>query len=467
MQTSLTTNEVPFVEATRDVSTKLKFKEKMSYGLGDLGSNLMWGIVGSFLLYFYTDVALIPVVATGTIMLVARILDALIDPIIGGFVDRTNTRMGRARPYILFGIIPFAVMLVLTFTSPDISETGKIVYASITYIIAGLLYSLVNVPYGALMPLMTRSSEEKNQLSSFRMLGMALGNIVVTACTTPLVKLLGNGSERQGYLYTTVVFAILSSLMFIIVYKNCKERYVGPASASSEKEKGWLMETYKSAFKNGPWVSTVIFSLLMFIKIGAMVAITIYFCIHVLHNPGMISVLLPILYVSMLFSAAITPFILKKFKHRIGNMIALTVFVIGVALMPLFKDNMYLFVSLWFIANVFGGISSGSVFGMTADSVDYNEWKFNKRSEGTLYAGYSFATKVGMAIGSAVIGYALAFSGYNAAEVTPQAASAINTLYFVVPIVCSLLQMIALSFYKLDALHPQVVRELEERRNLA
>lgn len=443
--------------------SKLGFKEKISYGLGDLGSNLMWGIVGSFLLYFYTDVALIPVAATGTLILVARILDSIIDPVIGGFIDRTNTRYGRARPYILFGIVPLAIMLVLTFTSPDLSNTGKILYASITYILAGLLYSLVNIPYGSLMSMMTRSGEEKNQLSSYRMVGMAVGSIIVTAFTTPLVRTLGGGNEKQGYLLTAVIFVALSVILFLIVYKNCKERYVEPVSV--QREKGALLKTYKSAFKNGPWLSTVVFSLLMFVRTGATVSITIYFAIHVLHNPAMISILLPALYVSLLFSAAIAPAFLKKFKQRKGNFIAQILFMIGLALMPMFEHNMVVFVGLWLLANVFGGISSGAVFSMIANSVDYNEWKFNKKAEGTLYAGYSFATKVGMALGSAVVGYTLAITGYQAENVSASASSAINVLFFAIPFVCTVLQLIAVSFYRLDAIHPQIVRELEARRN--
>ncbi|MET3937677.1 GPH family glycoside/pentoside/hexuronide:cation symporter [Paenibacillus sp. PvP094] len=464
MQTTNITNEMPLVGSIiKQKNGKLSFKEKISYGLGDLGSNLMWGIVGSFLLYFYTDVALIPVAATGTLLLVARILDSIIDPVIGGFVDRTNTKFGRTRPYILFGIVPFAIMLILTFTSPDISTTGKIIYASVTYIIAGLLYSLINIPYGSLMSLMTRSGEEKDQLSSFRMVGMAVGSIIVTALTTPMVSYFGGGNEQKGYLYTTIIFAVLSAIMFLIVYRNCKERYVDPVS--SVKEKGSIIQTYKSAFRNTPWVSTIIFSLLLFIRTGATVSITIYFSLHVLHNPAMISILLPALYVSLLCSAAITPTFLKKFKQRKGNIIAQIIFLIGLAFMPFFEHNMVVFVALWFLANVFGGVSSGAVFSMIANSVDYNEWKFNKKAEGTLYAGYSFATKVGMALGSAVVGYTLALTGYSATNVTPEASSAINMLFFVIPLVCTILQIIAVSFYKLDAIHPKVVSELEARRS--
>lgn len=439
----------------------LRLKEKISYGFGDLASNLMWGLVGSFLLYFYTDVALVPVAATGTLFLICRVLDAFIDPVIGGFIDRTNTKFGRTKPYILFGIIPFAVVLILTFTSFDISDTGKIVYAYITYIIAGLLYSVVNIPYGALLPLMTRDSNEKATLSSFRMGGMAIGNILVTAATMPLVGFLGDGNERRGFLLTTILYSILGIICFGIIVKNCQERYLDNHTQSTEKVS--VSTTYKNAFKNGPWLSTIIFALIMFVKIGAQVAITIYFCNIVLGNPALISVLLPLLYVSMIVSSVITPAFIKKFKHRKGNIIALSIYIVGFCLLPFIVSNMTFFIVVYFIANIFGGIGTGAVFGMTADSVDYNEWKFGNRAEGTLYAGYSFATKVGMAIGGALVGYVLAFAGYNANHVTNSAANAINFLYYFVPIFCSLLQIIALSFYKLDKIHPQIVSELNQR----
>lgn len=463
MSTNVVTGENVNAVTGGSKPAKLGILEKFSYGLGDFASNLMWGIIGSFLLYFYTDVALIPVAATGTIMLVARIFDAVIDPVIGGFVDRTHTKWGQTKPYILFGIVPLSVMLVLTFYSPDVSNTWKIVYALVTYLVLGLLYSIVNIPYGALMPLMTRNTDEKSVLSSFRMGGMALGNIFVTACTTPLVVFFGGGSERQGYLLTSVLFAVLGLILFMIVYKNCQERYVLPPSSSKQREKGELISTYKSAFRNGPWITTVLFALMLFIKLGSTVAITIFFCINVLHNPAMISVLLPLMYVAVAVSSFFTPMVLKRFKHRTSNIISLSLYSIGLVIMYFFIGNNTMLIAMWFIANICGAITSGSVFGMTADSVDYNEWKFNKRSEGTLYAGYSFSTKVGMAIGGAVVSFSLAIAGYHAAEVTPAVENSIKILFFAIPIVLSVLQIIIVMFYKLDKLHPQIVRELEQR----
>lgn len=441
--------------------TKLKMREKISYGFGDLASNVMWGLVGSFLLFFYTDVALIPAAATATLFIVARVLDAFIDPVIGSFVDKTNSKYGRTRPFILFGIIPFAIMFVLTFTSFDLSDTGKLIYAYVTYIIVGILYSVVNVPYGALMPLMTRNTDEKAQLASFRMLGMAVGNIVVSAGSMALVNMLGKGNQRTGFLLTSMVFAIAGIVCFLIVSFNCKERYLEKYVESEVKIK--TSETYKNALRNKPWVASIAFAFFMFVRIGATVAITIYFCMYVLKNPGMISVLLPLLYVSIFITAPLTPIFIKKFGHRKANIIGLIIYIVAFCIMPFFVSNMTLFIGIYFVGNVFGGIGTGSIFGMIADSVDFNEWKFGKRTEGTLYAGYSFATKVGIAIGSAAVGYVLAFTGYSAGNVSASAESGINFLYYAVPVVCSIIQIIVLVFYKLDAIHPQIVKELETK----
>ncbi|MDS0524185.1 glycoside-pentoside-hexuronide (GPH):cation symporter [Clostridium sp. SHJSY1] len=451
------------VKIQNNNEVKLKKSEKLSYGLGDFASNLIWGFIGSFLLYYYTDVALIPVAATATLFLFARILDAFIDPVIGGFVDRTNTKYGRTRPYILFGIIPLAIILVLTFTSFNISNTGKIIYEYITYIVIGIVYSVVNIPYGALMPLMTRDTNEKAQLSSFRMIGMAAGNIFVTAGTMPLVKVLGKGDEKTGFILTTILYAIIGVCCYLTVSFKCKERYIESNTIEKNKSKANIIKTYKNAMRNVPWVTTIIFALFMFVKIGAVTAITIYFCNCVLKNSAMVSILLPLQYVSLFFSSAIAPLFIKKFGHRNANIISLIIYSISFCIMPFFSDNMTIFIGVYFIGNIFGGIGSGSVFGMTADSVDYNEWKFGERSEGTLYAGYSFATKVGMAIGGAVIGYVLAFAGYNANNISSSIVNHINLIYYTVPVLCSIIQIVSLLFYNLDSIHPQIVRELEEK----
>jgi Na+/melibiose symporter and related transporters len=278
----------------------------------------------------------------------------------------------------------------------------------------------------------------------------------------PLVNILGKGNQQRGFLFTTIILSIIGFSIYMIILKNCKERYLEVSNETHEKIN--IISTYKDALKNGPWVATLAFSLAMFIKNGATIAITVYYCIQVLKNPAMISILLPLLYVTMLIASIFAPAYLKRLKHRKGNIIALVIYIIGFCILPFCTGNQGLFIPVYFITIIFNGFGSTSVLGMTADAVDYNEWKFGKRTEGTLYAGYSFSLKVGMAIGGAIVGYILAFSGYDAKNVTDSAVNAISMIYYGVPIVLSILQIIAVSCYKLDKLHPQVISELNMRR---
>ena len=441
-------------------STRLGRWEKVSYGTGDFASNLIWGTLSSFLMYFYTDVALLPILAIGNIFLISRVLDAFIDPLVGSYVDRTDTKRGRTKPFMFWGVLPLCLFFVLSFTSPDASDTIKIAYAYGTYIVVGLLYSIVNIPYGALMSLMTHKEEEKSQLSALRIVGMAVGSMLVTAITMPLVHLLGQGNMRLGFIETMALYSVAAIVCFGCIIRNCQERNLTHRKAEKHYS---LMTVYKKAIHNKPWCITIGFSFLIFVKIGALVAVTIYYCLHVLKDPALISVLLPLQYVSALFSAAITTPFIKKFHYRMGNIIASAVFLLGFCILPLLTDYMPAFIVVYFIATAFGGISMGAVFGMIASCADYNEWKFGERIEGTLYGGYSFATKVGMAFGGAVIGYALAFAGYDAQNITDVARSAISWMYFSVPIVLALLQIVIVYFYPLDRLHEQIVKDLEAR----
>ncbi|WP_283584394.1 glycoside-pentoside-hexuronide (GPH):cation symporter [Limosilactobacillus difficilis] len=444
-----------------DSHVGLKIKEKVSYGIGDFSSNLVWGLIGSYLLFFYTNVALIPVAFTGTLFLVARMLDAVIDPVIGGFVDRTDTKLGRTLPYIRYGIIPLAIIYILTFCYFPGSTLFKVIYAYITYILVGIFYSLVNVPYGSLMTLMTRDSAEKAQLSSLRVAFAAIGSIFVTGLAMPIVKFFGHGNDRLGFFITAIIFALVGIVGFEIVSHNCKERYLDDFSEQVQaKHKASILSTYKNAFRNRAWVTTVLLSLLLFIRIGVIVAITIYFANYVLKSPMMISILLPVLYVGQLLSTLFSSQMIAKFGHRKTNIIGNVGMLISYIFLPFLEHNLVLFTIVYLAGNVIGAVSASSVFGMNADSVDYNEWKFGVRSEGTLYAGYSFSTKVGMAIGSALAGYALSWIHFSPKAITPSVVSGLNILFYALPAILTVLMIIVAMFYNLDAKHGQIVKEL-------
>ncbi|MBB3125575.1 GPH family glycoside/pentoside/hexuronide:cation symporter [Paenibacillus rhizosphaerae] len=444
---------------------KLPLSEKISYGFGDLASNFVWGMTTSYLLYFYTNVYGLAATAIGTLFLITRILDAVIDPVIGVMIDKTSSRFGKARPFILFLTIPFAIFSVLTFITPDWSEGGKLIYAYLTYLILGILYSGVNLPYGALMPMMTKDPEEKNQLSSFRIMGMAIGAIAVSALTNPLVKWIGGGNDRLGFPITMGIFTVVAVVMFYVVFLKCKERF----SESAEKTKEFsTLTSAKHMLGNQPWVMIALNSLFMFLRIGVVFGVLVFFVQYVLGQPEMIPLYLTLANVANFAGGALAPFVLRRLGKRNGSIVALTVAVLLYGILFFLESSPpFLYLAIFFIANIGIGINSPANFSMLADTVDYHEWKFGHRSEGMLYSAYSFATKFGIAVGGSVVAYALGFAGYDPDAVTSQATDMIRILFYLGPILLTILQIGCLVLYKLDKEHKQIVQDLDLRTSSA
>lgn len=453
----------------KTLSEKLRFGEKVSYGLGDLASNFVWGMTSSYLLFFYTNVFGLAAGVVGTLMLITRIADAIIDPFIGVMIDRTNTKYGKARPYLLYMALPFAIMSVLTFVTPNFSDTGKLIYAYVTYMILGILYSAINLPYGALMSLMTRDSKEKTQLGSFRMMGMALGAIIVAAFTESLVAKLGGGNPQIGYPLTMALYSVIAFVLFLLVFKYCKERYTGQAAhAQAEGKKEDIRKSLKSMFKNKPWILIALNSLVIFLRLGLMYGVLIYYVTYVLDQADMIPLYLTLANVANFAGGLVAPYVLGRLGKRNGSIAVLSgSLILFIVLMFLENSSSALFITLFFIANTLIGINFPANFAMLADTADYHEWKFGQRTEGTLYSAYSFATKFGSAVGAAAVAYALGWAGYNPDALTDQAVSMIRILMYVGPILLTAAQILILIFYKLDQQHAGIVKELDERSGLA
>jgi glycoside/pentoside/hexuronide:cation symporter, GPH family len=430
--------------------------EKISYGLGDVAANMSWNFVSGFLLYFYTNVALVPVAALGTLFLFTRVLDAFIDPVVGLLMDGTRSRFGKARPYLLYASIPFGLLSVLTFVSPAVGPMGKIVYAYVTFTVLGIVFSLLNVPYGALMPMMTRDSEQKNQLGSLRALGSSIGSIIVTALTMPLVKAIGHGDEGFGFLMTSIIFAVVSTALTLLVFAACKERHAEVAHARVP-----LGRAVANLMRNKAWLTTFLVGLCTLIRLGLTIAISIYFCLDILHAPWAISVLLPLISGAMIVSAGLAPPIFKRFGKRAGSLGAIAVAIAAYAAMSRVQGQLAAFIAIYLVAHVAAGVSTTALYTMVADSVDMHEWRFGTRNEGLIYSGFSIATKVGMAVGSAFIAYALAWSGFNPKAPGPVSLHAIQTLYYAGPMVMLALQALCMSFYDMDRRHPLMVAEIQ------
>lgn len=440
-------------------SDRISWREKISYSFGDLSSSLAWNVVAAFALFFYTDIALLPAAAIGTLFLVTRIFDAFFDIAIGVTVDRTKTRWGRARPYLLFGAVPFGALTALIFFTPDASQDVKLIYAIVTYFLIGLFLSITSVPYSALLPLMTRDLKEKLDLSAARSVGTSIGVIVVTALFIPAVAYFGAGDQERGFFISALVVGIAATVLLLIAFANVKERYV-----SDPAEPIAIGNSVATMFRNQAWVSVSIFTVLNFVRFGAILSLTPYFAINVLHQPWMISILLPTLSGTLLLGAFFAPPILQRLGMRRGCTIALLLAAALYVALPLFQAQPWLFVAIYVTASLSLSITMTGIFAMSSDAVDYHEWRFNLRHGGLLNAGIMFAIKVGMALGGTAVAYGLAFSNYNAQSVSAEAVDMMSLLYYGVPLLVFALQLICIQFYPVDKVRAQMTAELEARR---
>jgi GPH family glycoside/pentoside/hexuronide:cation symporter len=440
----------------------LSRKEKLSYGLGDLASNLSWNLISGFLLFYYVNIALIPVAMAGTLMLVSMALSALLDPVIGILVDRTRSRYGKARPYLLYGAIPLGMASFLLFLSPMHSVAGKVIYAYATLILVELLYACVNIPYGTLMLLMTRQADEKMQLSSMRTIGSSVGTFMATGLTMPVVALFG-ADRQNGFAFVGAMFAVILSLMFLVVFRNCRERYQDPFS----QQKGALGTAFSNLFQNRSWLVTFGFGSLMLVRLGALIAATAFFCTQVLHEPRLISVLLPILSATSLCVAPFTPAYFRRMSIRGGIIVLLMASIALFAILPIFEGNLWAFLVIYTLAAALSvGPCTTAMFAMAANAVDYQQWQFGMRNDGLIYSSVSIATKIGIALGTSLVAYVLAWAGFDPLHPSSSAAGAIRAVYYGAPIVIMALQIVCISFYNLDRLHPQIVVDLNARSAL-
>lgn len=415
---------------------------KLAYGLGDFGFGLSWNMVGAFLLLFYTDVARLPVAAAGTLLLVARLADAAFDPMIGVLVDRTRSRLGRTRPWFLWGAAPFGLLCAASFWSPPLGQEARLGWAVLTFGLLGLVYSAVNIPYGALMPMMTNRSDERLTLGSLRSAGTALSVIAATAATVPLVALFGGGDQAKGFLILAVLAGIVTTLTTLNLLR-CPEQVHAPL----EQRRMALLPDVKAMLANRAWRTVFAFALLNFIRFGAVLAVTPFFAINVLGKPWMISALLPAVSGTLLLGAVLAPPVLRRLGMRRGNLAALAVSGTLFALLPFAEGDAGAFIALYVAGSIVLSITMTALFAMQAEAIDYHEQLFGVRNEGLLSSAISLAIKIGMAVGGAGIAYGLAAIGYAPGSVNADAVSAMRWLYYTPILGCIVLQIAVIARY--------------------
>lgn len=436
-----------------------KWKKRIGYGIGDLGCNLVFSTMASYLMVFYTDVFGITAAAAGTMMLVTKFIDALTDTGMGMIVDRTHTKWGQGRPYFILGAVPFAVFTFLTFYIPDMGTRGKLIWAYITYCLLCTAYTVVNIPLNTIVPRLTSDVHERDILVSTRMVCAMLGTAIVMTITTPLVKFFGGGNEAKGYLVTMTVYGIIAMVIFFITFASTKE--VVPPTVSNEKT------SLKESLKGLTGQAWILFLLNLFYFSLYVVRNTtvLYYFKYNLGRTEWLSLVGILGILSGLPMLLALPSLEKKFSKRSLMFLSVGMYIAGDLLIFIGKNS----ATCLLAGLVITGLGIYGIFGITfamqPDVIDYSEYQKNSSIAGMIAAFQGFFVKGGMGLTSFIIGAFLKKGGYVANAVqTPKALSYIEICFIWIPIVLCVVIAVLTYFYKLDSIRETMTDELEERR---
>jgi GPH family glycoside/pentoside/hexuronide:cation symporter len=413
-----------------------------------------------FMTYFYTDVFGLPTAAIATLFLVTRIWDAVNDPIMGTIADHTKTRWGKFRPYILFMSLPFCVMGVLAFTTPDFTVTGKLIYAYITYNLMMMTYTAVNVPYSALMGVITPNSMERTELSTYRFVAAFIGGLIVQGSMMFLVKYFGQGNEATGWQWAMACLSGLALLLFIVTFATTKERVQPP-----KEQKNNLKVDLKDLFSSKPWLliaGATIFQLLFIVIRSSM--IMYYFKYYVgdqsvpllgnIMNLGFGTLAATFMIsgsVVTILGSIFTKWLSKKFDKRNTYMGALFISALCTGLFYFLQPQD---VVLMFTLNIIVSFAFGPVsvlqWAMYTDTADFSEWKNKRRATGLIMAASLFALKMGLTLGGAVVAWMLGYYGFVANEAqSVVSAHGIVLLMSIYPAIFGIIGSLLVIFYPL------------------
>jgi GPH family glycoside/pentoside/hexuronide:cation symporter len=410
---------------------KLSIKEKVGYGLGDTASNLVWATLMSFIMYYYTDVFGIAAAAVGTMFLFARFFDGITDFMTGAIADRTNSRWGKFRPYLLWMCAPLAIITVLTFTVPNFDPTGKLIYAWVTYNLLMLFYTLVNIPYSALSGVMTDDPLDRTSLNSYRMVLAQCGGFLVNGATLPLVAYFGKGNEALGFQLTTALFGLLVVVLFLVTFSTTNERIQPKA-----EQKTTLRGDLGMLFRNRHWVIMFAAGMLDLTFIIIRAATLVYYCKYYLHfDEGRTTTFLLLGNVGFIAGAIATRFLVRAVGKKAGLITAHIILALTAAAtfwVP--PQHVWLVMLMQILHTIGGGFNATLYWAMIADTADFSEWKFKVRTTGIVFSATTCSQKIGMGIGGAVTGYLLTSFGYIAgAAQTAQASQGILMLVSLIP----------------------------------
>lgn len=357
-------------------SARVSWREKLSYGIGDLACSMVFNFMSSYLFYFYTDVSGLAVGVVGTIISTARLVDAFINPVVGVLSDHTKTRWGKLRPYLLFSALPLAAATLLVFFIPDASANTKIIYALITYLLFCILYTVCNVPYTALMSSITEDKKDRAHLNMTKFIGASLGSLISMGLAMQLVALLGNGNEKQGFFSLGIVFAVIVAVLILISFFGTRERIITAPSKFS------LKSLWVTAKKSRPWVILCIGQMCIYMATTAKNSTTLYYAKYYLNNSGFASLLLAMGSFTTILCATFLPALVGRVRKKVITQTGLLLFIFSCVLIYFSGDNLVLI----FLSNLLGSfgtsLTGGVSFLILGETIDHSEYATGNRQQG-------------------------------------------------------------------------------------
>jgi Na+/melibiose symporter-like transporter len=482
-------------------SQQLSVREKVGYSLGDLAANLIFQTLVTFLTFFYTDVFGIPAAAAGVVTFTGGIVAAFFGPVMGLIADRTRTRWGKFRPWILWTSVPFGVVALLAFSTPDLGPQGKVFYALLTYILLVIIYTANNLPYAALSGVLTSSMAERNSISSYRFVAVMVAQFVIQVLLLPLVLILGDGDKAQGFHNTMVVFAIVGTVFFLITFFTTRERVAPVVERSS------IADDLRDLIRNRPWTIMLVLTILVFATLALKGGMYIYYFQNYVSEPALAKFLDEIgldAFIAglnfVLTSTGLTEFQWPKDAPTSGfglfNAGGIIFMIVGISFSKRLADKygkrdvfgmalllstlcmlaFYLYppdaIRLIFVSQVlhgfFYGITIPLLWAMIADVADYSEWKNNRRATAVIFSAMILGLKLGLAIGGALVGAILDHYGYQAG-LQQQSAGAIEGTRIAISVYAALPFLIACALlfaYAIDkTFETRIEQDLEARRH--
>ncbi|WP_246944895.1 MFS transporter [Bacillus pinisoli] len=437
-------------------------KEMLNYGLGFFGVILVWTLVGTFLTFYYTDVAGIAAGVVGTLMLVARLFDGVTDIGMGTLVDRTKSKHGKARPWILWMGIPLGITTILLFSVPDIGYTGKIVYAYVTYILLIIVYTAVSIPFKTLLGLMTQAPYGRSVLNIYTGVFTMLSTLTIMIFAQPVASAIGG---KAGWTTVAVISGVIIMITSYLTFRSTKER-VSAASNQTNNQVIPLKTGLKALFNNKYWRIITLYCVIAYTLNALLAGAGLYYTTYILGNAAYFSLVGLLLFLPTI----ICFFFMAKLVGKFGKRnIALIVSIIGI-LGPIVKLMDPSSATIFLIGTAIQGFGLIPIivflYAMINDTAEYGEWKYGVRTEGLVNSAASFGMKVGAGLGGALIGWLLAFGGYvgGIEEQSESAKTMILSLNIYIPFALAILQTVLMWMYKLDKQYPQILVELNQRR---